>query len=64
MSGKAELRIEKIAEALGAFCEDLISMPVGLGHDGSDGDDVVVRNEIVEEIAHGIYENHFGLPPA
>ena len=63
-SGKMELRIQKTAEAIGALCKDLIGVPVGLGHDGGDGDDVIVRNEIVEEIAHGVYENHFGLPPA
>jgi hypothetical protein len=64
LSSKVELRIEKLAQAIGALCEDLIGVPVGLGHYGGDGNDVIVRNEIVEEIAHGIHKNHLGLTPA
>ena len=59
-----QLGIEQGAEAFGALGEDLIGVPVCFGHDGGDVHDVIVGDEIVEEVAHGIDENHFGLAPA
>jgi len=56
--------IEQGAETLGALGQDLIRVPIRFGHDGGDVHDVVVGNEIVEEVAHGIDEDHFGLAPA
>lgn len=64
LGGEFQFGIEQSAEPFRTLGEDLISVPVGFGHDGGDVDDVVVGDETVEEVAHGVDEDHFGLPPA
>jgi len=53
-----------VGDALGALGEDLKGVPPGGGHDFGDGHDVIVRDLVVEEIAHGVDEDHFGGAPA
>ena len=51
-------------EALGAFGEYLVAVPVGLGHHGENLADEVVGDGVVEEVAHGVDEDGAGLAPA
>lgn len=64
LSRESQFGIEQRAKAFRSFREDLIGMPVRYGHDRCHSDYVIVGNEIVEEVAHGIDEYHFGCAPA
>ena len=48
---------EELLEAVGAFGEDLVGVPVGPKHDGGDGRDVLVGHGVLEEIAHAVDEH-------
>lgn len=64
LSGELQFGIEQGAKAFGTLREDLIGVPVCFGHDLGDVDDITVVDEVMEEVAHGVDENHFGLAPA
>ncbi len=44
--------------------EHLLRVPFSPDHDARNGFDVIVRHTILEEVAHGINEHHFGRHPA
>ena len=48
---------EELLEAVGAFGEDLVGVPVGPKHDGGDGRDVLVGHGVLEEVAHAVDEH-------
>src|ERR1017187_4598410 len=48
---------EELLEAVGAFGEDLVGVPVGPEHDGGDGRDVLVGHGVLEEVAHAVDEH-------
>ena len=47
----------------GALGQDLVGVPVGLLHDAADGEDIVKRHVLVEEVAHGVDEDPARLGP-
>ena len=51
-SGFGELAAEESAHSVGSFRENLVRMPVGRHHDAADLFDIVIRNVLVEEVAH------------
>src|SRR5713226_9179766 len=62
--GELERAIEQPAQAFGALGKDLIGVPVGGDHDFSGSSDVFLRHVFMEEVAHGIDEDHLGGAPA
>ena len=44
--------------------QDLKDVPVGLCHDLEHAPDVVVRNLLVEEVAHDVHKDALGPAPA
>src|SRR5215471_8564005 len=55
---------EEVAHEGRAFCEDLKRVPRRTLHSAENAIDETLRNVLVEEIAHGIYENHAWRAPA
>src|SRR5580692_5352255 len=51
-------------KAIRALGQDLKDVPISLQHDFSDFLNVRIRHTLVEQIAHGIYEDHAGSGPA
>jgi hypothetical protein len=39
-------------------------MPISHLHDASDGDYVIFRYSLVEQVAHGVHKNHFSAGPS
>jgi hypothetical protein len=54
---------EESAESFCAFREDLVRVPVHAEHDGRDCGDVLVRDVVLEEVAHAVDEHGFRTRP-
>jgi hypothetical protein len=60
---KAEFRLKQIPQAFGPFGQDLVGVPIRLGHDLGDQNDVFVGDVLVEQVAHRVDEHHLRLGP-
>jgi hypothetical protein len=59
----AERRSEEAFETVGSLREDLIGMPGGPEHNPSDIGNVGIRDRLLEEVTHAIYEYHSWFRP-
>ena len=60
---KTQLTFEEACETLGTLGEYLERVPVGSGHHLRDRSHVLVRNSVVEQIAHRVHEDHTRCAP-
>ena len=60
---KREVVRQEVSEALRALGEDLEGVVAGFDHGAGDADDVLGGDILVEEVAHGVDEDHARPPP-
>ena len=53
----SQASLKQVAHSLRPFCEHLVKMPVRLQHHINHGRNVIVRDFLVKQVAHGIHEH-------
>src|SRR6266446_10889447 len=56
--------MEKLPQTVGSLRENLVRVPICRDHYVRNGHDIVVGHIFMKQVAHGIDENHLGIPPA
>ena len=57
---EAELGPEQVTQPFRTLGQHLVGMPVGPDHHPDDGEDLVVGDVLVEQVAHRVDEDHLG----